>query len=203
MSADRPFIDGPYKWAQDTPGAQMVSLHMFLEGHYSNFKEGIIDEAKFLRKLDDYINEAKALIRHISKNPSQWVTVSAREIELEKMILPSHPTHPGPETAIGYWTEETGNPKNYIYSGHIKEDDFQTIISYLKGHNPYSKFVKTKHRFRGFARCLICKKANGSTCLSDKTYIWPDGFGHYVEQHQIQLPQVFIQHILRNVSSLF
>ena len=32
--------------------------------------------------------------------------------------------------------------------------------------------------------------------LSDGTYVWPEGLAHYVEEHNVRLPQQFVDHVL-------
>jgi hypothetical protein len=39
-------------------------------------------------------------------------------------------------------------------------------------------------------------KNMGSTCRSDGTFVWPEGFAHYLEEHAVRPPQEFIQHAL-------
>ena len=35
----------------------------------------------------------------------------------------------------------------------------------------------------------------GYKCLTDGTFVWPQGFAHYVEHHGVKPPQEFIDHI--------
>ena len=37
-------------------------------------------------------------------------------------------------------------------------------------------------------------ESNGSTELSDGVYIWPAGLSHYVREHSVRLPTVFVEH---------
>jgi hypothetical protein len=34
----------------------------------------------------------------------------------------------------------------------------------------------------------------GHRCLTDGIWVWPEGLVHYVERHQLPLPQQFIDH---------
>lgn len=72
MSADHPFVEGSYKWAQDTPAAQMVCLHMFLEGNHACSEVGAITKEAFLKRVTEYVQQASALIKHLAKNPNNW-----------------------------------------------------------------------------------------------------------------------------------
>tara|TARA_R110002020_G_scaffold163228_1_gene349225 strand:+ start:756 stop:1505 length:750 start_codon:yes stop_codon:yes gene_type:complete len=50
--------------------------------------------------------------------------------------------------------------------------------------------------YRGPSTCRICgKMPNGIAERSDGVYSWPTGLAHYVEAHQIALPDYFIEHI--------
>ena len=37
-------------------------------------------------------------------------------------------------------------------------------------------------------------ECNGSNELSDGVYIWPEGLSHYVREHSVRLPTVFVEH---------
>ena len=43
-----------------------------------------------------------------------------------------------------------------------------------------------KTYFRGFSSCRICKKINGSIEYEYKGHIWPEGYLHYIEEHNIE-----------------
>lgn len=52
--------------------------------------------------------------------------------------------------------------------------------------------------YRGMSTCRICHIwNNGSADFSDGIYIWPEGFGHYLSQHDVRPPADFIAHVLR------
>jgi hypothetical protein len=52
-------------------------------------------------------------------------------------------------------------------------------------------------RWRGLSSCRLCGVHNGSTCLTDGTYVWPSGFSHYIREHNVRPPDDFIQHVLQ------
>lgn len=51
--------------------------------------------------------------------------------------------------------------------------------------------------YRGMSQCRICGCLNGSSELTDGTYLWPSGLTHYVEEHDLKPPQDFVDHIIR------
>jgi len=116
----------------------------------------------------------------------------------KRMILPHHPDRSNSrEKAIGYWTDtysrggsELPNPKDFVDESWDTEQR-NLVINYLES-------GKTKHRWRGISRCRFCGKSNGSTCLSDGTYVWPSGFAHYLMEHGVKPSEEFIQHALKH-----
>ena len=124
---------------------------------------------------------------------------------------------------IGYWRPKKAlcksyNPSTMIKNGKVIDDDFwrdseddkypwpediitpnfwkdpqekEKIVSYLKSGSPCN-------HYRGSSWCRICKECLGSFERTDGIYIWPDKFEHYVECHDISLPDKFIEHIRTN-----
>jgi len=75
------------------------------------------------------------------------------------------------------------------------DDDVFTkadVIEYLSGSHLISC-----NGFMGWSDCRICSKHNGSHEWTDLVYIFPEGLVHYVEAHDVRLPDDFLIHILR------
>lgn len=51
--------------------------------------------------------------------------------------------------------------------------------------------------YRGWSDCRICGKNNGRSDFTDGVYVWPEGFGHYLSQHDVRPPADFVAHVLR------
>lgn len=47
----------------------------------------------------------------------------------------------------------------------------------------------------GNSHCRICGVSNGSLELTDGTYYWPEGLAHYVDAHNVRLPEEFLEHV--------
>lgn len=97
---------------------------------------------------------------------------------------------------IGYWysDEEQHLPNPYDYIDVTWDARERSIvIDYLKNGN-------TKHSWRGSSSCRICGCSNGSTCLTDGVYIWPEGLVHYVQTHNVRPPAEFVNHIKKMIS---
>jgi hypothetical protein len=67
----------------------------------------------------------------------------------------------------------------------------------------YVQSGKERRSWRGLALCRFrCKLAEqapkimGYRCLSDGSYMWPEGFAHYLEAHHVRPPEEFVRHVL-------
>ena len=94
---------------------------------------------------------------------------------------------------IGYWS---GNGESEVYPAagdFLQESPYpgqQEVVAYLQ--NGYSMPYITL----GYSTCRICgMDSNGSQDLSDGKYMWPEGLAHYVECHNLRLPEAFEAHI--------
>lgn len=52
--------------------------------------------------------------------------------------------------------------------------------------------------YRGTSHCRICRDNIGSREYVDGSYLWPEGLPHYVKEHQIELPDEFVNHVVSN-----
>lgn len=140
------------------------------------------------------------------------------------MILDQHPDCSGKQTEeryIGYWaSHEDPAICHYAQEGKLlpwpgdfvdtswDAEERAIVIDYLNK-APNVEF------WRGFSYCRLCSqkvglgstdKSYGScrpsstydTFKSDKTYVWPAGFSHYLEVHGVKPPVEFIQHVLQS-----
>lgn len=114
------------------------------------------------------------------------------------MILPAHPNIPSPGMrAIGYWTSEVGyrvpgfglpDPHDFVDPAW-DQGERRAVIAYLCSGRQFASW-------RGWSRCRFCGVHNGSRCLEDGTYVWPEGFAHYLEVHAVRPPHEFVRHAL-------
>jgi hypothetical protein len=51
--------------------------------------------------------------------------------------------------------------------------------------------------YMGYSTCRICGVQNGAGELSDGTYVWPEGLAHYLQEHDVRLPNEFVRHALQ------
>jgi len=46
------------------------------------------------------------------------------------------------------------------------------------------------------AYCRLCSKCLGARDRIDGTYVWPEGFEHYLREHGVRPPEEFVRHVL-------
>lgn len=82
---------------------------------------------------------------------------------------------------IGYWrqTERSGIDLPWPKEGRLPEETKKMIVDFLKNGKQYAAY-------RGWSTCRICNKPNGSTCLVNGDFIYPEGYAHYISEHNIQ-----------------
>ena len=85
------------------------------------------------------------------------------------------------------------HPADLVTPGWLS-DDRDRIISYLQAGRTFAKW-------RGLSYCRFgCgadTRAMGSRCLTDGEWVWPEGLAHYVESHEVRLPQEFVDAMRR------
>ena len=59
----------------------------------------------------------------------------------------------------------------------------------------YRKDKNNVEEYRGFSFCRICDFTNGSREFKYKGFVWPDGFRHYIEEHNVKPSDEFIEMI--------
>jgi|DEB0MinimDraft_4_1074332.scaffolds.fasta_scaffold00010_39 hypothetical protein len=93
---------------------------------------------------------------------------------------------------VGFWnTINNTYPDLPMPISNKANYDIEKMLNYLSnGVLVYS--------YRGVSRCRICGEINGSSEMVDGVYLWPSGLSHYVEEHQIELPSDFINHVESN-----
>lgn len=100
---------------------------------------------------------------------------------------------------VGYWkSDDEPNYPDPTTVGKIDPEIKKIVLDYLsKG--------KLNDRWKGYSYCRFNCGINdsdmGSTDYTDGVYVWPVGLTHYVGTHNVNLPQHFIDHILKNNQS--
>jgi len=96
--------------------------------------------------------------------------------------------------AIGYWKSihepELPDPANFVdlnWNPHEKS----IVLQHLKKGKAIADWM-------GLSWCRFrCEESDmGESCLTDGKYIYPEKLSHYIEKHNVRLPDDFIKHIL-------
>ena len=101
---------------------------------------------------------------------------------------------------VGYW-REPGLVASLVSSLPLAQDfvdpswssspERPVVLAYLKRGRVHEQWM-------GWSDCRLCGKSNGTKCLTDGVFVWPEGFAHYVEAHGVRPDATFVDHILRN-----
>lgn len=93
---------------------------------------------------------------------------------------------------LGYWRGDQAecwpDPHEFVDPGW-EAAEREAVADYLR-----RGFVA--RAFMGKSRCRLCGKFVGSLELSDGSFIWPEGLVHYLDVHEVRLPQRFVSHVL-------
>jgi hypothetical protein len=101
---------------------------------------------------------------------------------------------------IGYWlnplTESEKHfpdPRKLVLSGWIDPESKILLLRYLRNAPVYETY-------RGLSwcrfKCGIENREMGCRELSDGDWVWPEGLAHYVERHEVMLPEEFVRSVL-------
>jgi hypothetical protein len=98
---------------------------------------------------------------------------------------------------VGYWYSHYHKDLPHV-EDHIDfqwdDEERARVVSALK--EIESKNLGRNRRYKGFSRCRVCEKINGSTEREIGGYRIPYGYVHYIEEHGVKPEQEFINWIL-------
>ena len=96
---------------------------------------------------------------------------------------------------IGFWPRECDNESPFYLLNEQKDYNQFQLASYLQSGFKLRGWLG--HSFCRFS-CGIPRSQMGSSDVTDGVWVWPEGFLHYVEFHNIDLPQEFVFHVQEN-----
>ena len=108
------------------------------------------------------------------------------------MVEPTAPVEPPPRI-IGYWWSESDPdwPDVRRFVDHDWDPaERDGLIAYLTAD------MWPSYRYGGDSICRFCGEPNGSAEPTDGVFRWPEGLAHYLAEHDVRLPQVFVDHAL-------
>jgi hypothetical protein len=108
-----------------------------------------------------------------------------------------------PFRSVGYWKgvsdrheqpeDRFPDPADLVSPGWAGGDR-DAIVAYLRAGRTFIPW--RGHSYCRF-RCGIDRTAMGSRCLTDGEWVWPEGLAHYVEVHEVRLPDEFVDGMRR------
>jgi len=147
-------------------------------------------------------------IKYTYKNYS-WPAVFHHYVKCHKIKIPEDFYNFIMENAmikIGFWKPyecDIFNPEDNSYPMPIANSNEKTkeeTEKFLNTLTIIEKKIARKESYMGFSWCRICKCHNGSEEYYWGRYIWPEGFKHYIIEHNIEIPNDFFNEIV-NIST--
>ncbi len=128
--------------------------------------------------------------------------VNATRLSQQIAIVLSDPDARRVLKGIGYWCQEPGRdsgealPDPTRLPPHSWDVELKrTVMTYLRSCHDLGAFCGYSWcRFR----CGVSDSEMGATHYTDGVYLWPEGLVHYVGQHDVPLPEAFIQNAEAN-----
>lgn len=113
---------------------------------------------------------------------------------------------------VGYWIDEevkNYNPESREENKHLLELPDPRVLREALGARPlppealqYLRSGRELNALLGYSycrfRCGISDEQMGCRDLTDGAWIWPEGLVHYVEVHQVALPEEFLETMAQN-----
>ncbi|MEV6283405.1 hypothetical protein [Kribbella sp. NPDC051770] len=91
---------------------------------------------------------------------------------------------------IGYWDDGNGSWPDVRSSIDPAWDEDERDMTAV-----YLRHGLVARAYMGPATCRVCGRRNGSVELTDFVYVWPEGLSHYLLEHQVRLPEVFVEYV--------
>lgn len=93
---------------------------------------------------------------------------------------------------LGFWfspdaPSELPQPERLV--GTWRDDERTAVLAYLRAGAVLVTFPEPS-----FCRFACGETAMGTRDLTDGRWVWPEGLAHYVERHDVRLPEPFVAH---------
>ena len=154
----------------------------------------IFENKSDLESFEEYLNQYTNIFKKEINKSSDLETLkrSYEKLKLKKSEE-EKPIRIMELIAIGYWKSDEEphlpHPKEF-QDNTLSKNEKELVINHIEN-------ARVAISYRGFSWCRFeCGEANmGTECLTDGTYIFPEGLTHYIKDHNIRLPEKFISHI--------
>ncbi|WP_062301948.1 hypothetical protein [Demequina subtropica] len=100
---------------------------------------------------------------------------------------------------VGYWAGDQASAQWPVPDEFVDRewdpDERGAVALYLK-----TGIVA--RAYMGYTPCRMCGCNNGSVEFTDGVYVWPEGFSHYIADHEVRPPQELIDHVHSMIESV-
>lgn len=97
------------------------------------------------------------------------------------------------EKRVGFW-KSSNEPELPMPVGHV--ESFDKKNEFLSRLASIEKYKAKEVRYRGFSICRICNCSNGISEYSFGGFVWPSGYSHYIEKHNVVPDKVFFDFVM-------
>jgi hypothetical protein len=98
---------------------------------------------------------------------------------------------------IGYWYSTFEPQYPMPIANNVPFPNKINIIKALQA----KEAVAQKKFAKGWSTCRICKKSNGSVEYESGNYTWPEGYLHYLEDHNVVPDSEFVKWLLPKMNA--
>jgi hypothetical protein len=95
---------------------------------------------------------------------------------------------------LGWWFSPFAPstlPRPQALVGGLEAAARSAVVGYLRAGKTLVTFPEAS-----FCRFDCGEAAMGTKDRTDGRYVWPEGLAHYVERHEVRLPEAFVAHVL-------
>lgn len=94
----------------------------------------------------------------------------------------------------GYWYNSYGDAAKYPMP-IAKSDEMQDKIAFLINLTKAQEEAE-RNSYRGWSNCRICGCMNGSAEYHTDKWLWPSGYQHYINDHNVRPSPEFFEYIM-------
>lgn len=99
---------------------------------------------------------------------------------------------------VGFWAHDD-EPSEFVDPSWDPAQRAQ-VVAYLKSGQVAESWMGSAYcRLGCFNRQMA--SVMGSRDFTDGVWLWPEGYAHYLEVHQVKPPREFIERVLRTLSA--
>ena len=94
---------------------------------------------------------------------------------------------------IGYWRKHQDEHSDLPWpeEGRLSPEAKKLVADYLQSGREHAAWM-------GQSKCRICGCYNGSTCRTDGEFVYPEGYAHYILDHNIMPDIRLLSKVLAN-----